>query len=249
MTFCRAAGAALLAALALTTTGCQLIDAANSAAEATDLYTVSPKSTFDAGLPAVYWQLAVEVPASAANLNTGRIAIAPTHTSSDYFAKAAWTDRAPLMVQTRIVDSFDNSKKIVAVNRDAIGIRANYVLQPDLRNFEALYYYGTPPIVRVRIVAKLVRMPDRQIIGVGSFERCVRARADTIPKVVEAFDQALGSVIKRLVAWTLRTPPPRPTSDDAPYNIERYRNPSNAVVDSDNCPRGNDASMVPVTDE
>ncbi|HYC66147.1 MAG TPA: ABC-type transport auxiliary lipoprotein family protein, partial [Reyranellaceae bacterium] len=151
----------LLAALMGTTAGCQLIDAANSAAEATDLYTVSPKSTFDPDLPAVYWQLAVEAPAAAANLNTGRIAIAPTHTSSDYYAKAAWTDRAPLMVQTRIVDSFENTRKIVAVTRDSINVRANYVLQPDLRNFEALYYYGTPPVVRVRLVTKLVRLPDR----------------------------------------------------------------------------------------
>ncbi|CAN5817744.1 hypothetical protein BH11PSE3_BH11PSE3_46870 [soil metagenome] len=224
---------------------CALLEAP----EQQDLYTVTPKSTFDAGLPEVYWQLAVEAPVAAANLNTGRIAIAMTRTSSDYYAKAAWTDRAPLMVQTRIVDSFENTRKIVAVTRDAIGVRANYILQPDLRNFEALYYYGEPPIVRVRIIAKLVRLPDRQIIGVASFERCVRARADKIPKVVDAFDQALGSVIKRLVAWTLRTPPPRPPSDSAPYDIVRYRDPSNALIDTENCPRGNDTSMVPSTDE
>jgi cholesterol transport system auxiliary component len=236
---------AALAAAATALASCALLEAP----EQQDLYTVTPKSTFDPNLPSVYWQLAVEAPVAAANLNTGRIAIALTPTSTDYYAKAAWTDRAPLMVQTRIVDSFENTRKIVAVARESIGIRSNYVLQPDLRNFEALYYYGKPPIVRVRIIAKLVRMPDRQIIGVASFERCVRARADTIPKVVEAFDQALGSVIKRLVAWTLRTPPPRPPSDDAPYNIERYRNPANAVVDSENCPHGNDASNVPVTDE
>jgi cholesterol transport system auxiliary component len=240
---------AALAGAAALLAGCQFISAVDQATEQQDLYTVTPKSTFDPDLPSVYWQLAVEAPAAAANLNTGRIAIALTPTSTDYYAKAAWTDRAPLMVQTRIVDSFENTRKIVAVARESIGIRANYVLQPDLRNFEALYYYGKPPIVRVRIIAKLVRMPDRQIIGVGSFERCVRARADTVPKVVDAFDQALGSVIKRLVAWTLRTPPARPPSDDAPYNIERYRNPANAVVDSENCPKGDDASMVPMTDE
>ena len=153
------------------------------------------------------------------------------------------------MVQTRIVDSFENTRKIVAVSRESIALRANYVLQPDLRNFEAMYFYGQPPIVKVRIIAKLVRMPDRQIIGVATFERCVRARADKVPKVVEAFDQALGSVIKRLVSWTLRTPPPRPPSESAPYDIERFRNPANAIIDSENCPRGNDASMVPYTDE
>ena len=38
----------------------------------------------------------------------------------------------------------------------------------------------------------------------------IKCELEWIPKVVEAFDQALGSVIKRLVSWTLRTPPARP---------------------------------------
>ena len=240
-----ASGAALAAALLLVG-GCQLI---NAAEEPTDLYTITPKSTFDAGMPAVFWQLAVEVPAAAANLNTGHIAIAQSPTSSDYYSKTAWTDRAPLMVQTRIVDSFENSRKIVAVARESIGLRANYVLQPDLRNFEAMYFYGGTPIVNVRIVANLVRMPDRQIIGVATFQRCVRARADKVPKVVDAFDQALGSVMKRLVSWTLRAAPPKPPGEYDGYNIDKFRNPANAIIDSENCPKGNDASMVPLTDE
>ncbi len=237
---------AACAALVLALSGCALIKAAE---EPTDLYTATPKSTFEPGINPVLWQLAVEVPIAAANLNTGRIAIAMTPTSSDYYAKSAWTDRAPLMVQTRIVDSFENSHKIVAVARESIGLRADYVLEPDLRNFEAMYFYGGAPIVHVRIVAKLVRMPDRQIIGVAAFERCVRARADKVPKVVEAFDQALGSVMKRLVTWTLRTPPSRQPSQTAPYDISKYRNPANELNDSENCPKGNDASMVPLADE
>jgi len=225
--------------------GCSVLDAVT---EPTDLFNVTPKSTFDADLPGVFWQLAVDAPVAAANLNTGRIAIAMSPTSSDYYAKAAWVDRAPLMVQTRIVDSFENSRKIVAVARESIGLRANYLLQSDLRNFEAHYHYGGTPIVRVRLVAKLVRMPDRQIIAVSTFERCVRARADKVPKVVEAFDKALGSVMKRLVTWTLRTPPPRPPVEGAPYDVERFRNPANAIVDTAGCPAGADASAVPLAD-
>ena len=240
---------AVCAAAAAVLAGCSFVNAVDSAAEPTDLYTISPKSTFDPSLPNVFWQLTVDAPVAAANLNTGRIALAMTPTSTDYYAKVAWTDRAPLMVQTRIIDSFENTRKIVAVSRESIGLRANYVLQSDLRNFEAMYFYGQPPIVKVRIIAKLVRMPDRQIIGVASFERCVRARADKVPKVVDAFDQALGSVMKRLVSWTLSTPPPQPPSDSAPYDIGRYRNPKNTVIDSENCPVGNDTSNVPFTDE
>lgn len=237
---------AALAVAVMLLSGCQLIQAAE---EPTDLYQVTPKSTFDPNLPSVRWQLAVEVPVAAANLNTGRIAIAQSPTSFDYYAKTAWTDRAPLMVQTRIVDSFENSRKIMAVARESIGLRANYVLQPDLRNFEAMYFYGGTPIVHVRIVAKLVQMPDRQIIGEATFERCVRSRADKVPKVVEAFDQALGSVIKRLVAWTLTTPPPGMPTETNRYDIDKYRNPDKMVIDSANCPVGNNTSMVPLTDE
>ncbi|MBS0538413.1 MAG: membrane integrity-associated transporter subunit PqiC [Proteobacteria bacterium] len=226
--------------------GCSLIKAAE---EPTDLYQATPKSTFEPDMPTVQWQLAVEVPAAAANLNTGRIAISMTPTSSDYYAKTAWTDRAPAMVQTRIVDSFENSHKIVAVARESIGLRADYTLQPDLRNFEAMYFYGGPPIAHVRIVAKLVRMPERQIIGVATIERCVRAREDKIPKVVEAFDQALGSVIKQLVAWTLRTPGTKVPNINAPYDINKFRNPANEYVDIKDCPVRGDASRVPVTDE
>ena len=38
-------------------------------------------------------------------------------------------------------------------------------------------------------------------------------------------------------------------SEDSPYDINKYRNPDNAYLDSEGCPRGNDASTVPMTDE
>ena len=238
----------VLAATASLLAGCTLLGAAE---EQTDLYQATPKSTFEPDMPTVLWQLAVDIPVASANLNTGRIAISQSPTSYDYYTKTAWTDRAPLMVQTRIVDSFENSHKIVAVSRVSIGLRANYLLQPDLRNFEAMYYYekGKPPIAHVRMVAKLVRMPDRQVISVANFERCVRARQDKVPKVVEAFDQALGSVLKRLVAWTLRTPPARLPDENTPYDINKYRNPANELMDIKDCPVRDDTSQVPVTDE
>src|SRR5260370_25694644 len=148
-------------AAAVLLAGCELLKAAE---DPVDLYTITPKSTFDADLPVVYWQLSVDVPAAAANVNTGRIALAHSATSSDYYTKTAWTDRAPVMVQTRIVDSFENSHKIVAVARQSIGLRANYILQTDLRNFEAMYFYGGTPIVKGRTVPTLPPIPAHPII-------------------------------------------------------------------------------------
>src|SRR5260370_35512186 len=136
------AGVALLAELA----GCQIL---NAVTQPLGLHTVKPKSTFDPNLPDVFWQLTVEEPVAAGNLNTSRIAIAMTPTSSDYYSKTAWSDRLPLMVQTRIVDSFENTHKIVAVSRDSIGPRPTYVLEPRLLDFVAVSFYREPALPRL----------------------------------------------------------------------------------------------------
>ncbi len=210
----------------------------------TDLYTLSPKNTFDAGLPNVYWQLVVETPIAAAGLNTGRIAVAASPLSSDYYATSAWTDRAPLMVQTLLIESFENTKRIVAVGRDAIGLRGNYVLQTELREFQAETYHGGHPVARVRLNTKIVRMPERQIIGSRTIERCSEASSDQVPAVVAAFDEALGAVLKRTVTWVLTTPPPRAGEQDDNKLVERFRDPANIVYDSERCPSDAGAPAV-----
>ena len=170
------------------------------------LYTLTPKSTFSGELPAVNWQLLVEPPAAAAGLDSLRIALQSTPFKLDYFADVAWTDRAPQMVQTLIVESFENSGRIVSVGRESIGLRANYVLKTELREFQAEYVengLSSPPNVRVRMNAKLVQIPRRTIIAGDNFEASTAAGNNTLDGIVLAFDDALGKVLRRLVEWTL----------------------------------------------
>jgi cholesterol transport system auxiliary component len=48
-------------------------------------------------------------------------------------------------------------------------------------------------------------MPERTIIGEDLAEARETAAANTMDGIVEAYNEALGSVMKRLVTWTLRT--------------------------------------------
>jgi cholesterol transport system auxiliary component len=214
----RARGALIMGAAGALLAACAVLSAGE---DSPNLYTLTPKSTFDASLPRVSWQVVVETPTAAAYLNTSRIALAMTPTSADYYAKSAWADRAPLMVQTLIVESLENTRRIVGVGRDPLAVRPTYVLQTELREFQAEYFHDKPPTVHVRIVARLVRQSDRQIIATRGFERCVRARADQVPPVVQAFDEALGGVLKALVSWALRVPPTHPVPDGAPLPAAR----------------------------
>jgi len=170
------------------------------------LYTLTPKNTFSEGLPAVTWQLLVEPPAAAAGLDSLRIALQSTPLKLDYFADVAWTDRAPKMVQTLIVESFENSGGIISVGRESIGLRANYVLKTELREFQAEYVesgLSAPPTVRVRMNAKLVEIPRRAIIAGENFEASTVAESNSLDAIVLAFDESLGKVLRRLVEWTL----------------------------------------------
>jgi cholesterol transport system auxiliary component len=171
------------------------------------LYTLTPKSTFDTALPAVEWQLVVERPIASAGLNTQRIAVQRSPVTMDYFARANWTDQAPALVQTLLIESFENTKKIRAVSRESTQLRADYVLQTELREFQAEYDGpGKPPQARVRINGKLIRMPDRVIVDSQTVERAVRAERHDVESVVLAFDEALGKVMKQTVEWALVAP-------------------------------------------
>jgi cholesterol transport system auxiliary component len=178
------------------------------------LYTLTPKSSYAGALPTVEWQLVIETPIAPAGINTNRIALSHSPITLDYFAGATWTDSAPAMVQTLLVESFENTGRIIAVGRESVGLRPDYVLKLELREFQAAYGSPeAPPTVHVRIISKLVRMPVREIVAAHMTERKAVATSNTLDGVVAAFDEALGPVLKDIVVWSLTSvPPKRPQS-------------------------------------
>lgn len=167
------------------------------------LFRLTPKSTFREDLPVAHWQLVLEPPVADAGLNTTRIALQRSPIRIEYYANAGWADRAPLMMQTLLVESFENSGRIVSVGRESIGLRADFILKSELRELQAVYYDGGLPEAWVRINAKLVEMPRRAIVASQSFEAKTTATVDAMPEIVAAFDEASGKVLRRLVEWTL----------------------------------------------
>jgi len=173
---------------------------------APDLFYLTPKSTFNADLPEVKWQLVIEEPVAGGGLDTSSIALHPNPTEVKYFADARWTERAPKMIQTLLVESFENSGTITAVGREAIGLRADYSLKTELREFQAEYFNGTEsaPSVRVRINAKIIKQPRQIIVASRNFEQVFKVNGNTeMLSIIKVFDSALGKVMKDLVEWTL----------------------------------------------
>jgi cholesterol transport system auxiliary component len=51
--------------------------------------------------------------------------------------------------------------------------------------------------------ARLIRLPRRTSIAAVSEEHVVRAKNTSLPAIVDAFDEAFGKTLKRIVEWTV----------------------------------------------
>jgi cholesterol transport system auxiliary component len=190
--------------IALALVGCGGLFGGSSPAQ---LYRVTPVHAFPPGLPHLPVQVLIDEPLAPAGLDTARIALSRSAVSIEYFADSEWTDRVPLMVQTALLESFEDSKALSAINRESLGLQADFILKTEIRHFEALYDSpNQAPEVWVSIVTRLVNPSSRDIVSQASFERRVRAEINDVPQIVLAFQEALKGVMEEIVVWTARNP-------------------------------------------
>jgi cholesterol transport system auxiliary component len=222
--------AVLLGGAAGLAAACSPLQSLTTAVQAPDLYTLSPKGTFDDDLPQLDVQIVVDEPTANAAVNTDRIAVRPHPLKVEYFPRVRWVDRAPLMVQTLLIESFDNTGDRIAVGRRASGLAADYTLLTDLREFQAetSQVAGGPGAAAdavaggtvaataaagadvgglsalVRLTTKVVREPEGLIIATSTFSQRIPAASGEMLDIAAAFDEALGQCIRDAVSWTLR---------------------------------------------
>lgn len=187
---------------------CTGLSTLTSAAAPTDLYLLTPKSTFDPTLPRLRQQIVVTEPNATAAVSNDRITVQPTALEVRFLPGARWVDRAPLIVQSLLVESYENSGKVEAVGRSAIGLRADYLIVTDIREFQAIVTQpdtpNAPLEAHVNLNMKIVDAELDQIIASRSFERYQVSESDDAFDIVAAFDVALGRVMKESVEWSVR---------------------------------------------
>jgi len=198
---------AILCAVSVLLSGCALATL-NNATTPTDLYLLTPKSTFDANLPRLRQQIVVTEPTATAAVSNDRITVQPSSLEVRFLPRARWVDRAPLIVQSLLIESYENSGKVDAVGSSAIGLRADYLVVPDIREFQAVLPTdaGEDAALQahVRLNIKVVNDDFDRIIASRSIERVRTSASDAPTDIVAAFDDALGAVMKEAVEWSVR---------------------------------------------
>jgi cholesterol transport system auxiliary component len=180
--------------------GCSASDLLAPSGAPAKIYTLRAPAQVTTSAPQAHWQLLVATPEVGLELDTSRIAVVPSSMRIDYYANVAWSDRPPAMLRDLLVESFDRSGRIGAVERQGGTLKSDFVLNSDLRDFQ-VETVGEP-VAHIALTVRLVRSRDRAIVASRRFETKTPA-GTSFEGAIAAFDQGLQTLLPQIVDWTL----------------------------------------------
>lgn len=120
-----------------------------------------------------------------------------------YIADTRWAAPAVSLWDEAVLAAFDaDPGPTRLVSRGEAGV-ADYILRLDVRNFEARYEHGpkAAPTVVVRVRAAISGR-GRPMAVEKIFESRATAPRNHVSDIVPAYDKAVASALKDIVAWT-----------------------------------------------
>jgi cholesterol transport system auxiliary component len=141
-------------------------------------------------------QLAILRPDATLPTDSDRIVVRADTLSVAYLTGAQWADKLPALVQSRLIESFQNAHLLRAVGRP--GMVADFSLQTSIRRFEL---DAARSEATVEISAQILGQSGRIIAG-RLFSGTVPVASSDPALVAAALDAALARVMRDIVIWT-----------------------------------------------
>ncbi|HEX2448503.1 MAG TPA: ABC-type transport auxiliary lipoprotein family protein [Methyloceanibacter sp.] len=163
------------------------------------------------------WTLVVPEPSTLMGFNTDKILLQPASGESVPLDNAKWGDNLPVLLQAKVVQSFENAGYAQSVSRTRDGLTGDYQLLIDIRSFHIST--AEAPVADIDFIAKLANK-DGKIIGTRTFEATAPAKSSDAQAYVNAIDEAFAKLMTDLVDWTVTTlasqPSPPPVTVEPP---------------------------------
>ncbi len=108
----------------------------------------------------------------------------------DYIANARWAGELTEMLQSALVEGFQDSGRLRSVQGDVGRFRTTHTLVIEVRRFEADYAAGAIPVAQVALAVTLGRNSDRQVLVSFTAEASEAAAENRQTTLVAALDAA-----------------------------------------------------------
>jgi cholesterol transport system auxiliary component len=145
--------------------------------------------------------IVVAEPTAVFALDSERIVVRTAAGELTYLPRAQWSDRLPRLVQTRLIQTFENAGR-VGVGRPGDRLSGAYQLVLDIRAFEVR---EASRDAFIEIAVKLVRGGAGSVSGARLFSASTAVSAIDGAGVAQALDQSLARVLADMTAWVSGT--------------------------------------------
>ncbi len=136
-------------------------------------------------------QISIALPTAAPGLDTSRIAVLRNDNQLDYYFGARWGGSAPQVVQSFLIDALQTQQSFKSVVAETARVDADYLLELQLKDFQAEYASGDNPVVNVSITGTLINIKTRKSVTIVTASASVAAQDNRLGAVVTAFQRAV----------------------------------------------------------
>lgn len=164
-----------------------------------------PPTTFDLTAPRDVrpasrgGQLAIAEPVAVQVLDSERIIVKDSAGAVSFVGDGQWADRLPRLFQARLLQTFENARRIGGVSRPGDRIVADYQLNTEIRAFQIMAGTGE---AFVEVSARLVNDRVGRVVASRIFSARVPGSASDAAAAARALDQAMSQVLVQIVGWT-----------------------------------------------
>ncbi len=190
--------------MVLSLTGLSLIGLSGCGAGAANDDTFALSSVAEiAGPKASSKQILITEPTALKALDSEQIVIRVTHSEIQYLAKARWGDRLPKMVQSKLVEAYENSGRLGGVGKPGEGLAIDFQVVTEIRAFQIETDGGDH--ARVEISVKILNDRNGSVKTQRVFSAVAPVRGAGNPAFIAALDAAFHKVATDMVGWTLKS--------------------------------------------
>jgi phospholipid/cholesterol/gamma-HCH transport system substrate-binding protein len=167
-------------------------------------FDLTPARAFPAFEKANKGPLAVAEPVALIVFDTQKLVLrSPSGYRTQMGGNVQWADTLPKLIQTRIVQSFENALSPTSVGRASDSFSADRQLLMDVRSFELVT--SEQPVATVEVAARIVGEGNR-VLDARTFSESAPAASSEPAAAAAALDQAFGKIASQIVAWAQGAP-------------------------------------------
>ncbi len=192
----------MLGRLAITCVLAGTVSACGGGKASNDTFGLSAAPVIE-GQAATRRQILIPEPSALKALDSEQIVVRLSSSEIQYLSKSQWSDRLPKMVQSKLVQAFENTGKVAGVGKPGEGLAIDFQVITNIRSFEVATAGADTAVVE--IAAKIVNDRNGTVRAQEVFRATAPVSGVDNAAFVKALDRAFAEVTREIVVWTLKS--------------------------------------------